>query len=284
MPVPTISPSPWQHGRHRDRTARRRRRPENRPSSPARSGGNPCCRRWARWSRSRSPGRSAGATPKQPIIGASGADQSASAGGGSASRAVPLGAVESPDRALARRQPVRPPRSTHIGGDRRKRPSVVAVGVMRSIRISSVSPGSAPSTKKGPVIGLGGRRPARRGPSKPQASTVAATIVSPSATGRTGSAVPMALWKRFGSNSWRASDLGSSRSSRGAIMPTGRALRNPRRTCFRPRERNVRARRARRKRDCAQPAWLRRARRRRRRSEPQTNSRRVRHRLRQNWR
>ena len=60
---------PGRRGRRRDRTARPAPRPETTPSSPARTGDSPCCRRSARWSRSSSACPRAGATPKQPIIG-----------------------------------------------------------------------------------------------------------------------------------------------------------------------------------------------------------------------
>src|SRR5258708_7643423 len=68
----------------------------------------------------------------------------------------------------------------------------------------SISPGSAPFTKKGPVIGFGEeatRLPCR---SNPQASIVAATTVSASDTLSTGSAVPITLWKLTGSKTCRA--------------------------------------------------------------------------------
>jgi len=70
---------------------------------------------------------------------------------------------------------------------------VARLGVRRSIRTASVSPGSAPSMKKGPVMGLGRLATATSCASRPEASMVSVISVSPSASRRQGSAVPMVL-------------------------------------------------------------------------------------------
>jgi hypothetical protein len=67
-------------------------------------------------------------------------------------------------------------------------------GVSRSSVTSRTSPGSAPSTKNGPVWGL--PRAVTSSPvwSRPSASTVVVAIVSPLATRSTGSWEPIVVW------------------------------------------------------------------------------------------
>ena len=71
---------------------------------------------------------------------------------------------------------------------------VSRVIVMRSMLTVSVSPGSAPVTKNGPVIGFGRDATVLPCRSIPHASTVCAITVSPSAMVSAGSAVPRVLW------------------------------------------------------------------------------------------
>ena len=107
-----------------------------------------------------------GATPKQPIIGASGSTRPASAGSGCFEPHRAGLAVDQPLDPVARRQVARPPR------DRRRSPTapprvqpVPRTGSTLTISTRSASPGSAPSTKTGPFIGFGG--PAFSGRARP---------------------------------------------------------------------------------------------------------------------
>ena len=88
----------------------------------------------------------AGATPRQPSIGASATDQSRSAAGGSTSRIRPAWRSISQKTRSRCGRVATAPGSTTFGASTEKVQPVARFGVMRSMRTWSVSPGSAPST------------------------------------------------------------------------------------------------------------------------------------------
>ena len=116
---------------------------------------------------------SAGATPKQPIIGASGSDQSRSRSGGSASRTVPAVAVDDPDRRAGAPAGSRTKAgSTTFGASTEKVQPVARFGVMRSIGRQRVARlGALDEERPGHRVGPR-RRAARRARRSPTASSV----------------------------------------------------------------------------------------------------------------
>src|SRR3954462_4195045 len=98
---------------------------------------------------------SGGATPKQPIIGASDSDQSRSLSGGLARRTLPASLSISHSTRSDCGRPATNPGSTTLDASTENVQPVARFGVMRLMTTDSASPGSAPSTKNGPVIGFG---------------------------------------------------------------------------------------------------------------------------------
>ena len=168
-----------------EQRARRKDR-ESRRSSRARSGGNPYCRRRGRWWRWRGPARAAARRRSSRASARTGTAKLSSAGGGSIRRAVSPRRSRHSTRSRFGRVATAPGSTTFAATGPKVQPSS-RLAVMRSMRTCKASPGSAPSTKNGPVIGFGGAQ--RRAPalSKPQASTVSVTTVSPSAMRAAGS-------------------------------------------------------------------------------------------------
>ena len=128
-----------------------------------------------------------GATPKQPIMGRSGTC-SASRPGTSIGVAVPP--PRSSRQSTIRFVPASKPGSSTCASTGEVVKPVARLGVTACRVTASASPGSAPSTWKGPVCGLPRGVTGSPAASWPCASTVEVTTVSPSAIDTTGSCVP----------------------------------------------------------------------------------------------
>ena len=127
-----------------------------------------------------------GATPKQPIIGASGSAQPASAGSGCSSRTVPASRSISHSTRSRRGSSRAASGSTTFADSAPRVQPVLRAGSTFRISTLRASPGSAPSTNTGPFMGFGGLAFCSPRPSTPAASRVSVTTVAPLATLSTG--------------------------------------------------------------------------------------------------
>src|SRR5207302_3281229 len=143
-----------------------------------------------------------GATPKQPTIGRIGSANRPSAVLGSTRVAVPASWSISHRAGASSGACFTLSGSSTLGAIALALHPNFRLGLSRSKVTESMSPGSAPSTKNGPVCGLPRSVTCFPVASIPRASTVVVITVLPEAMVRTGACVPMEVWYTRGSNRW----------------------------------------------------------------------------------
>ncbi len=165
-----------------------------------------------------------GATPKLPSIGRSGTASRSSPGTGSFGRTVPA------STSMSQSMTGVPGRlGTKSGSTTFSAWLVLAQPVERFVRIRSkrttrASPGTAPSMKNGPVCGLGRVATWLRSASKPRASTVVVTTVSPGAMRNTGSCCPNVFRQISGTNRCVATLALLPKREIGLILPSPKRM------------------------------------------------------------